>query len=68
MTETEINYFTQARQVIAGGDPLFASHALGSKIYDTSDKEYIDYVLYWGPMILGHAHPEVIDAICRSDY
>jgi glutamate-1-semialdehyde 2,1-aminomutase len=40
------------------------SHAKGSKIYDVSGKEYIDYVLSWGPMILGHAHPKVIAAIC----
>ncbi len=49
-----------------GGDPVFVSHASGSKIYDTTGKEYVDYILSWGPMILGHAHPEVIDAICRT--
>ncbi len=77
MTEIKTNSFTQARQVIAGGvnspvrawqavggDPLFVSQARGSKIYDVAGREYIDYVLSWGPMILGHAHPEVIDAIC----
>jgi glutamate-1-semialdehyde 2,1-aminomutase len=49
-----------------GGNPVFVSHAQGSKIYDSTGKEYIDYVLSWGPMILGHAHPEVIAAICRT--
>lgn len=49
-----------------GGDPVFVRRALGSKIYDTDGKEYTDYVLSWGPMILGHAHPDVIDAICRA--
>jgi glutamate-1-semialdehyde 2,1-aminomutase len=49
-----------------GGDPVFVSHAQGSKIYDSTGKEYIDYVLSWGPMILGHAHPDVIAAICEA--
>jgi len=49
-----------------GGDPVFVSHAQGSKIYDVTGREYIDYVLSWGPMILGHAHPEVIAAICQA--
>jgi glutamate-1-semialdehyde 2,1-aminomutase len=42
-----------------GGDPLFIKRAKGSKIYDADGKAYIDYVLSWGPMILGHAHPRV---------
>ena len=49
-----------------GGIPVFASHAKGSRIYDSTGKEYIDYVLSWGPMILGHAHPDVIAAICQA--
>ncbi len=49
-----------------GGNPVFVSPASGSKIFDTDGKEYIDYVLSWGPMILGHAHPEVTAAICRA--
>lgn len=49
-----------------GGAPIFVAHAKGSKIYDISGNEYIDYVLSWGPMILGHAHPDVTAAICRS--
>jgi glutamate-1-semialdehyde 2,1-aminomutase len=49
-----------------GGDPVFISHAKGSKIYDSTGKAYVDYVLSWGPMILGHAHPEVIAAICQT--
>ena len=79
MPKTQSNYFTEAMHVIAGGvnspvrawnavggNPLFVSRAKGSKIYDTSGKKYIDYVLSWGPMILGHAHPDVISAICRT--
>ncbi|MGP8153761.1 MAG: glutamate-1-semialdehyde 2,1-aminomutase [Smithella sp.] len=49
-----------------GGKPVFVSHAKGSKIYDVSGREYIDYVLSWGPMILGHAHSKVTAAICNT--
>jgi len=43
--------------------PLFIERAAGSKVYDIDGNEYIDYVGSWGPMILGHAHPNVIEAI-----
>jgi len=43
--------------------PLFIERAFGSKIYCLDGNEYIDYVGSWGPMILGHAHPKVIEAI-----
>jgi glutamate-1-semialdehyde 2,1-aminomutase len=43
--------------------PLFIKRASGSKIYDIDGNEYIDYVGSWGPMILGHAHPKVLEAI-----
>ena len=46
-----------------GGDPVFIEKASGPYIYDTDGKEYVDYVGSWGPMILGHAHPEVIAAV-----
>lgn len=46
-----------------GGDPFFVQRAAGSRLWDADGNEYIDYVLSWGPMILGHAHPEVIAAI-----
>ena len=46
-----------------GGDPLFIARGAGSKIWDSDGNEYIDYVCSWGPMILGHAHNEVIAAI-----
>jgi len=46
-----------------GGKPFFISHAKNSYIYDLDGKRYIDYVGSWGPMILGHAHPEVIKTI-----
>ncbi len=79
MTSEKIDPFVAARQLIpggvnspvrawksVGGNPVFVSRASGSKIFDTDGKEYIDYVLSWGPMILGHAHPEVTAAICRA--
>ena len=49
-----------------GGDPLFIASAKGDKVTDIDGNEYIDYVGSWGPMILGHAHPEVIKAIQQT--
>ena len=46
-----------------GGTPIFFQRALGSRAWDLDDKEYIDYVGSWGPLVLGHAHPEVIAAV-----
>lgn len=46
-----------------GGTPVFFKKGLGSKMWDVDGKEYIDYINSWGPMILGHAHPEVIKAV-----
>lgn len=46
-----------------GGDPVFVERGQGSKMYDIDGNEYIDYCLSWGPLILGHAHPDVIGAI-----
>ena len=45
-----------------GGDPIFFKRALGSRVWDADDNELIDYVCSWGPMILGHANPTVIDS------
>jgi glutamate-1-semialdehyde 2,1-aminomutase len=46
-----------------GGTPLFISKAKGSYLYDADGNKYIDYIASWGPMILGHAHEEVVKAI-----
>ena len=46
-----------------GGTPIFMASAQGARIQDVDGKEYIDYVGSWGPAILGHAHPEVVDAV-----
>jgi len=68
--------FASAKEIIPGGvnspvrafksvgaDPVFISRASGSKIYDVDANEYIDYVGSWGPMILGHCHPDVVAAV-----
>lgn len=49
-----------------GGTPIFFKKGLGSKLWDADGKEYIDYINSWGPMILGHAHPEVIAAVQQA--
>ena len=46
-----------------GGDPVFIKKASGAYMMDVDDKQYVDYVGSWGPMILGHAHPDVIKAV-----
>ncbi|MBT3347445.1 MAG: glutamate-1-semialdehyde 2,1-aminomutase [Thiotrichales bacterium] len=46
-----------------GGDPVYIKRASGAYIYDEDDRRYIDYVGSWGPMILGHAHPEVVKVV-----
>ena len=45
------------------GTPLFINKASGPYLYDSEDKKYLDYVGSWGPMILGHAHPEIVKAV-----
>ena len=46
-----------------GGEPLFIARGEGPYIYDVDGRRYIDYVLSWGPLILGHAHPQVVSAL-----
>jgi len=46
-----------------GGEPLFIARGEGPYIYDVDGRRYIDYVLSWGPLILGHAHPRVVSAL-----
>lgn len=46
-----------------GGTPLFMERAAGAYMYDADDNKYIDYINSWGPMILGHAYPAVVEAI-----
>jgi glutamate-1-semialdehyde 2,1-aminomutase len=49
-----------------GGDPLFIKRAKGARIIDVDNNEFIDYVASWGPLIFGHAHPEIVNAIARQ--
>lgn len=73
MTTVSSTLFQHAQQVIpggvnspvrafrgVGGDPLFIKSANGAYVTDADDKKYVDYVGSWGPMILGHTHPEVL--------
>ena len=71
-----LELFNNAKKLIPGGvnspvrafgsvgsTPFFVRKASGSKVWDEDGNRYIDYVASWGPMILGHAHPAVVDAI-----
>lgn len=48
-----------------GGDPLFFKQGIGAYLVDEDNNRYIDYVGSWGPLILGHCHPKVIDAVAK---
>ena len=71
--------FEEAKQYIPGGvnspvrafqsvesTPVFIKRASGSRVWDVEGNEYIDYIASWGPMILGHSHPAVVDAIRKA--
>ncbi|MBI3666106.1 MAG: glutamate-1-semialdehyde 2,1-aminomutase [Acidobacteria bacterium] len=49
-----------------GGDPLFIARGEGAKIFDADGNQYLDYVGSWGPLLLGHRHPAVIEALRRA--
>lgn len=49
-----------------GGEPFFAQRAEGAYLYDVDGNRYIDYIGSWGPMIAGHAHPKVIEAVMTT--
>lgn len=49
-----------------GGTPVFFKRGQGACVWDEDDKQYIDYVGSWGPMILGHAHPAVVNAVKQA--
>jgi glutamate-1-semialdehyde 2,1-aminomutase len=57
-----VNYPVRAFRGV-GGDPVVAARGEGARIWDADGREYIDYVLSWGPLVLGHAHPMVLDAL-----
>jgi glutamate-1-semialdehyde 2,1-aminomutase len=71
--------FEEARKFIPGGvnspvracrsvgcDPLFIERAQGSTVFDVDKNEYTDFVCSWGPMIMGHAHPDIVAAVQKS--
>ena len=79
ITDQSALLFTQAKALMPGGvnspvracrsvgcDPLFVRKAAGCVMTDVDGNEFIDFVGSWGPMILGHAHPEVVEAIQRT--
>jgi len=49
-----------------GGTPRFFERARGCHLYDVEGNRYVDHVMSWGPMILGHGHPEVLEAVHRA--
>lgn len=49
-----------------GGQPPFVDHGAGCRVYGVDGKVYTDYVMSWGPLILGHAHPKVVEAVSRA--
>lgn len=74
--EASRSAFEEAKQYIPGGvnspvrafksvglTPIYVDHAQGSRVYDIDGNSFIDYVGSWGPLIMGHAHPEVIAAV-----
>ena len=49
-----------------GGNPLFIERGAGAYLFDVDGNRFIDYVLSWGPLALGHAHPAVVSAIAQA--
>ena len=81
LNERSKKLFTDAKRVIpggvnspvrafksVGGDPVFIKEAKGAYLFDEDGNKYIDFISSWGPLILGHAHPSVIDAINNQSY
>ena len=71
--------FEQAQQVIVGGvnspvrafrgvggTPVFFRRGEGAYLIDVDDRRYVDYVLSWGPLVMGHAHPAVVEAVRQA--
>ncbi len=50
-----------------GGQPPFIQKGKGSRLWDVDGNEYIDYVCSWGPLILGHAYPEIVAAVQAAE-
>jgi glutamate-1-semialdehyde 2,1-aminomutase len=78
-TDTSHDLFTRAQALMpggvnspvrafrsVGGEPFFAQRAEGAYLIDVDGNRYVDYVGSWGPMIAGHAHPQVLEAVART--
>ena len=79
MTKNSQQLFNDAQDIIpggvnspvrafngVGGTPVFIKRAQGAYIFDAEDKKYVDYVGSWGPMILGHNHPAILEAVIET--
>jgi glutamate-1-semialdehyde 2,1-aminomutase len=79
MTKNSQQLFNEAQEIIpggvnspvrafnsVGGTPLFIKKAQGAYIFDADGKKYVDYVGSWGPMILGHNHPAILEAVIET--
>ena len=77
--QKSIELFQQAQQLLpggvdspvrafkaVGGQPLFIERGEGPYVFDVDGNRYIDYVLSWGPLITGHAHPKVVEAVQKT--
>jgi glutamate-1-semialdehyde 2,1-aminomutase len=78
-TSRSFELYQRARQLLPGGvnspvramraigrDPIFVTSGEGSRLYDVDGNEYVDWVCSWGPLIAGHAHPAVVDAVASA--
>lgn len=74
-----VSYFEEAKRLLpggvdspvrafqsVGGQPLFIDRGQGPYIFDVDGNRFVDYVLSWGPLILGHAHPQVVEALHKA--
>ena len=79
MSDRNLDLFERAKQLIpggvnspvrafraVGGTPRFVQRAQGAYFWDANDQRYIDYIGSWGPMILGHGHPAVLEAVQKA--
>ncbi|MCZ8512502.1 glutamate-1-semialdehyde 2,1-aminomutase [Paenibacillus filicis] len=61
-----VNSPSRSFKAVGGGAPVFMKRGQGAYFWDADDNRYIDYLAAYGPIILGHAHPHVTEAICRA--
>jgi glutamate-1-semialdehyde 2,1-aminomutase len=79
MSQRSTELFARARELLpggvnspvrafraVGGEPFFVQRGEGARIWDVEGREYIDYVLSWGPLLFGHAHPRVVEAVVAA--